>query len=39
VLGVSTSSFRISFLVEEAVVPDAVRALHAELVTEGDVVE
>ena len=39
VLGVSTSSFRISLLVEEAVVPEAVRALHAELVTEGDVVE
>ena len=39
VLGVSTSSFRISLLVEEGVVPGAVRALHAELVTEGDVVE
>jgi aspartate kinase len=39
VLGVSTSSFRISFLLEEAMVPEAVRGMHAELVTEGDVVE
>jgi aspartate kinase len=39
VLGLSTSSFRISLLVEEKAVPDAVRALHAELVTEGDEVE
>jgi aspartate kinase len=31
----STSSFRISFLVEEAAVPGAVRRLHDELVTEG----
>jgi aspartate kinase len=35
VLATSTSSFRISFLVEEAAVPDAVRRLHEELVTEG----
>src|SRR5262249_3918451 len=36
VLGVSTSSFRISLLVEEAKVAEAVRALHDELVTEGE---
>ncbi len=36
VLGVSTSSFRISLLVEEARVVEAVRGLHDELVTEGD---
>jgi len=36
VLGVSTSSFRISFLMEEPQVPEAVRGLHAELVTEGE---
>jgi len=36
VLGVSTSSFRISVLVEEAQVPEAVRRLHRELVTEGE---
>jgi len=35
VLGTSTSSFRISFLMEEAAVPGAVRRLHDELVTEG----
>jgi aspartate kinase len=35
VLGTSTSSFRISFLVEEKAVKDAVRKLHDELVTEG----
>ena len=35
VLGTSTSSFRISFLMEEAAVPNAVRRLHDELVTEG----
>jgi aspartate kinase len=35
VLGTSTSSFRISFLLEEAAVPSAVRRLHDELVTEG----
>jgi aspartate kinase len=39
VLGVSTSSFRISLLVEEAKVPEAVRGLHAELVSEGEPVE
>lgn len=39
VLGVSTSSFRISLLLEEAAVKDAVRNLHKELVTEGDVVD
>jgi aspartate kinase len=33
--GGSTSSFRISFLMPEANVDDAVRALHAEMVTEG----
>jgi aspartate kinase len=38
VLGLSTSSFRISLLVEEAAVLEAVRGLHAEMVTEGDVV-
>jgi aspartate kinase len=38
VLGLSTSSFRISLLVEEARVPEAARGLHAELVTEGDLV-
>ena len=31
-LGLSTSSFRISVLLEEAGVEDAVRRLHAELV-------
>jgi len=36
---VSTSSFRISLLVEETKVPDAVRGLHAELVSEGEPVE
>ena len=35
VLAASTSSFRISFLVEEAAVKGAVRRLHDELVTEG----
>jgi aspartate kinase len=35
-LGVATSSFRISFLVEERHVPEAVRRLHQELVTEGE---
>jgi aspartate kinase len=35
-LGVSTSSFRISFLVEERHVSEAVRRLHQELVTEGE---
>jgi aspartate kinase len=35
-LGVSTSSFRISFLVEERHVPEAVRRLHQALVTEGE---
>jgi aspartate kinase len=39
VLGVSTSSFRISLLVAEAAVPEAVRALHDELVTAGEPVE
>ena len=36
VLGASTSSFRISVLVEEARVPEAVRGLHRALVTEGE---
>jgi aspartate kinase len=36
VLGVSTSSFRISLLMEESAVKDAVHALHDELVTEGE---
>jgi aspartate kinase len=35
-LGVSTSSFRISFLVEERHVTEVVRRLHQELVTEGE---
>jgi aspartate kinase len=35
-LGVATSSFRISFLVEDRHVPEAVRRLHQELVTEGE---
>jgi aspartate kinase len=35
-LGVATSSFRISFLVEEKQVGEAVRRLHQELVTEGE---
>ncbi len=35
ILGVSTSGFRISLLLEDRVLPDAVRALHAELVSEG----
>jgi aspartate kinase len=35
-LGVATSSFRISFLVEERHVAEAVRRLHQELVTEGE---
>jgi aspartate kinase len=39
VLGVSTSSFRISLLLAEAAVPEAVRALHAELVTAGEPVD
>jgi len=39
VLGVSTSSFRISVLVEDSKVKDAVRALHDELVTEGERVD
>ncbi|HUG52828.1 MAG TPA: hypothetical protein VMR21_04480, partial [Vicinamibacteria bacterium] len=38
VLGVSTSSFRISLLLQERDVPEAARALHAELVTEGEAV-
>jgi aspartate kinase len=36
VYGLSTSSFRISVLMEEARVPESVRALHEELVTEGE---
>ena len=36
VLGASTSSFRISVLVEEKVVPEAARRLHQALVTEGE---
>jgi hypothetical protein len=35
VLGASTSSFRISFLVPEEHLEPAVRALHDGLVTEG----
>jgi aspartate kinase len=38
-LGISTSGFRVSLLLEEARLPDAVRALHTELVTEGDPVD
>ena len=33
------TTFRISLLVEEAKVPEAVRGLHAELVSEGEPVE
>jgi aspartate kinase len=36
VLGVSTSSFRISFLLEERLLAEAARRLHTELVTEGE---
>jgi aspartate kinase len=36
VLGASTSSFRISVLLEEKHVPEAVRSLHRALVTEGE---
>jgi aspartokinase len=36
VLATSTSSFRISLLIADAAVPEAVRALHRELVTEGE---
>jgi aspartate kinase len=35
-LGASTSSFRISVLIEEQHVPEAVRRLHRALVTEGE---
>jgi aspartate kinase len=38
-LGISTSGFRISLLLEEGRLPEAVRALHRELVTEGDPVD
>jgi len=38
-LGVSTSGFRISLLVEQTLVPETVRALHRELVTEGEPVD
>ena len=38
-LGVSTSGFRISLLVENDVLPEAVRALHRELVSEGEPVD
>ena len=38
-LGISTSGFRISLLLEESRLPEAVRALHRELVTEGDPVD
>jgi aspartokinase len=36
VLGASTSSFRISVLLAEKDVPEAVRHLHRALVTEGE---
>jgi aspartate kinase len=39
ILGVSTSGFRISLLVENAVLGEAVRALHHELVSEGEPVD
>ncbi len=39
ILGVSTSGFRISLLLERAILPEAVRALHRELVTEGEPVD
>jgi aspartate kinase len=38
-LGISTSGFRISLLLEEGRLDEAVRALHRELVTEGDPVD
>ena len=38
-IGISTSGFRVSLLLEEGRLPDAVRALHRELVGEGDPVE
>jgi aspartate kinase len=38
-LGLSTSGFRISVLLEEKHLKDAVRALHRELVTEGEPVD
>jgi aspartate kinase len=36
VLGLSTSSFRISFLLEDGAVKDAVRGLHAALISDED---
>ncbi len=39
ILGVSTSGFRISLLLEEGVLRDAVRALHDALVSEGEPVD
>jgi aspartate kinase len=39
ILGVSTSGFRISLLLEESALPEAVRALHRELVSEGEPVD
>jgi aspartate kinase len=36
ILGLSTSSFRISFLLEEGAVKDAVRRLHASLINDED---
>jgi aspartate kinase len=39
ILGVSTSGFRISLLLESGALPEAARALHRELVTEGEPVE
>ena len=38
-LGISTSGFRISLLLEQQLLPEAVRALHRELVTEGEPVD
>jgi aspartate kinase len=38
-LGLSTSGFRISVLLEDRYLKDAVRALHRELVTEGEPVD
>ena len=38
-LGISTSGFRISLLLENEQLEDAVRALHQELVTDGDPVD
>ena len=38
-LGIATSGFRISLLLEEGQLQEAVRALHSELVSEGEPVD